>query len=99
MPSSRCAVDVWFRASFLRPGVLGCLAFFVGINGIQVLAAACLALNQRGEGSSPSGPIDFLDVGKLGLIRRRRKPEIAGSNPAIQIAPWRTSGVVVTLSR
>ena len=25
-------------------------------NGIQVLAAASLALNQRGEGSSPSGP-------------------------------------------
>lgn len=24
--------------------------------GIQVLAAACLALNQGGEGSNPSGP-------------------------------------------
>jgi hypothetical protein len=49
--------------------------------------------------------VQLLDVGKLGLIRRRRKPEIAGSNPAIQtkphderseswgfvIVPWRTS--------
>src|SRR5207244_11100714 len=64
-------------------------------NGIQVLAAAYLALNQRGEGSSPSGPTEegreargegrvHLDVGEPGSIRRLREPENAGSNPAIQ---------------
>ena len=46
-----------------RPGVSGPLAFFIterrfDDSGIQVLAAASLALNQRGEGSSPSGPTD-----------------------------------------
>ena len=37
-------------------------------NGIQVLAAACLALNQRGEGSSPSGPTCTRDVTAASLL-------------------------------
>jgi len=40
-----------------RPGVPQCLAFFFDVrNEIQVLAAPCPALNQRGEGLRPSGP-------------------------------------------
>ena len=36
--------------------------------GIQVLAAAYLALNQRGEGSSPSGPTCTRDVTVASLL-------------------------------
>ena len=36
--------------------------------GIQVLAAAYLALNQRGEGSSPSGPTCTRDVTAASLL-------------------------------
>ena len=51
-----------FSASICGPGVHERLAFFLGQAncGIQVLAAAYLALNQRGEGSSPSGPTEDL---------------------------------------
>ena len=83
-----------FACKFLRrPGVHECLAFFVGwpSHGIQVLAAACLALNQRGEGSSPSGPTRSLarraSEGRScpgGPVRSGRHPltvKNVGSNP------------------
>ena len=56
-----------------------------------MLAAACLALNQRGEGSSPSGPTTprlrvsaCFWMWERGSIHRLREPGDAGSNPAIQ---------------
>ena len=32
------------------------------LNGVQVLAAACPALNREGEGSNPSGPTRYLTI-------------------------------------
>src|SRR5262245_27593703 len=46
-------------------------------DGIQVLAAAYLALNQRGEGSSPSGPTDGLC--SLTIWQSRRVPLVYGA--------------------
>ena len=52
-------------------------------NGIQVLAAAYLALNQGGEGSSPSGPTCTRDVtARLRALTRPGSPHgRAGSTP------------------
>jgi hypothetical protein len=37
-----------------------------------VLAAACLALNQVGEGSSPSGPTDEMAMSSTTTVRQRQ---------------------------
>jgi hypothetical protein len=61
-------VNVPFEAGRRR----GRLAFFVG-RQLELL-----------EKPSEKTRRTYLDVGEPGFIRRRRKPEYAGSNPAIQ---------------
>ena len=54
--------------------------------GIQVLAAAYLALNQRGEGSSPSGPTENVLITLCVMGRHHAERDEYGSTRDVTAA-------------
>lgn len=85
------------------PGLFHWLKGVAKKYGIQVLAAACLALNQRGEGSSPSGPTRIRSEGQANWrwhpARNGARPQtLEGSTPSPSADSRGTPGSVGNLA-